>query len=254
MKIIFLGTNGWYSSTTGDTPCVLVDSKDQYVIFDAGNGIYKLDKYIKEDKPISMFISHFHLDHVSGLHTLMKFDFKQGIDVYVGTGRTKDFGTLVNPPFTIGYIDKPENVYKLKTPIRLHELSENEENIPFKASAIKQHHAYTGHGFRVELEGKIIAYTGDCGFTDQARKLAKDADLLICECGNKKTPPDDPWGHFDPMQAATLAKESNVKQLILNHFGAHLYLTMDDRKWAENEAKKIFPNTIGAVDGMEFDL
>lgn len=254
MKIIFLGTNGWYSSTTGDTPCVLVDSKDQYVIFDAGNGIYKLDKYIKEDKPISMFISHFHLDHVSGLHTLMKFDFKQGIDVYVGTGRTKDFGTLVNPPFTIGYIDKPENVYKLKTPIRLHELSENEENIPFKASAIKQHHAYTGHGFRVELEGKIIAYTGDCGFTDQARKLAKDADLLICELGNKKTAEIDPWGHFDPMQAATLAKESNVKQLILNHFGAHLYLTMDDRKWAENEAKKIFPNTKAAVDGMEFDL
>jgi len=70
MKIVFLGTNGWYTTPTGNTPCILIDSKDQYVVFDAGNGIYKLDKYITEDKPISLFITHFHLDHVSGLHTL----------------------------------------------------------------------------------------------------------------------------------------------------------------------------------------
>jgi len=103
MKITFLGTNGWYSSSTGDTPCILIDSKDQYVILDAGNGIYKLDNHISENKPISLFISHFHIDHISGLHTLNKFKFKQGIDVYVGKGRTKDFETIVNPPFTVGY-------------------------------------------------------------------------------------------------------------------------------------------------------
>ena len=98
MKIYFLGTNGWYSSPTGDTPCILIDSKDQYVIFDAGNGIYKIDQYIKEDKPISLFLSHFHIDHISGLHTLAKFNFKQGIDVYFAKGRGKDFETFVNPP------------------------------------------------------------------------------------------------------------------------------------------------------------
>ncbi len=254
MKVIFLGTNGWYSTTTGDTPCILIDSKDHYVILDAGNGIYKLDGYIKENKPISMFISHFHIDHVSGLHTLNKFNFKQGIDVYVGNGRKKDFETLVNPPFTIGYKPKKENVSNLKTEIRLHELSENGQNIPFKAFAIKQHHAYIDHGFRFELEGKIIAYTGDCGFTDSTLKLAKNADLLICECANKKTPEPDLWGHFDPTQAATLAKKAKVKKLILTHFGAHLYTTLKDRKWAEKETKKIFPQTISAFDGMEFEL
>ena len=25
MKIIFLGTNGWYTSPTGNTPCILID-------------------------------------------------------------------------------------------------------------------------------------------------------------------------------------------------------------------------------------
>ncbi|MBI2049560.1 MBL fold metallo-hydrolase [Candidatus Roizmanbacteria bacterium] len=254
MKIIFLGTNGWYSTDTGDTPCILIDAKDQYVILDAGNGIYKLDSFIKEDKPISMFISHFHLDHVSGLHTLKKLNFRQGIDVYVGVGRSKDFQTLVNPPFTIGFNPSPKNVYNLDTEIRLHELSENGQNIPFRASAIKQHHAYVGHGYRFVLEGKIISYTGDCGITDKALKLAKNADLLICECSNKKTTNPDPWGHFDPIQAGTLAKKANVKQLILTHFGAHLYTSLKDRKWAEKEAKKNFQKTIAARDGMEFDL
>ncbi len=254
MKIIFLGTNGWYSTPTGDTPCILIDSKDHYIILDAGNGIYKIGQYLVEDKPISMFISHFHLDHASGLHILNNFNFKQGIDVYVGRGRSKDFETLVNPPFTVGYKPKPENIFNLKTEIRLHELSEDPENIPFKASAIKQHHGYIDHGYRIELEGKTISYTGDCGFTDESRKLAKNADLLICECSSKKIVEPDLWGHFDPVRAGTLAKEAHVGQLILTHFSANLYTTVKDRKWAENVAKKIFPKTSAARDGMEFIL
>lgn len=254
MKITFLGTNGWYPSPTGDTPCILIDTTDHYIVLDAGNGIYKLDKYITEDKPVSLFISHFHLDHTSGVHILSKFEFHQGIDVHVGPGRAKDFETLVNPPFTIGYKAQPENIRNSKTPIRLHELSEDEQSIPFKTVAIQQHHAYIDHGYRFELEGKVVAYTGDCGFTDNARKLAKDVDLLICECSNKVTEDPDIWGHFDPVQAGTLAKEERVGQLILTHFGAHKYPTLEDRKWAEEEAKKIFPDTTAAVDGMEFTL
>jgi ribonuclease Z len=243
MKITFLGTNGWYSSPTGDTPCILLETSDRYIILDAGNGIYKLDRYITTDKPISLFISHFHLDHVSGLHILPKFTFRQGIDIYVGEGRSNDFKTLVNPPFTVGYLPKPENVVNLKTNIRLHELSDGEQNIPFKTVSLQQHHAYVDHGYRIELEGKTIAYTGDCGFTDASKRLAKDVDLLICECSNKKTEKPDIWGHFDPVQAGTLARESGAKQLILTHFGAQLYTAAEDRKWAEKEAEKILSGT-----------
>lgn len=254
MNIIFLGTNGWYSSPTGNTACIVIDAEDHYVVLDAGNGIYTLDQHITEEKPISLFISHFHIDHTSGLHTLAKFDFKQGIDVYVGEGRTKDFETLVNPPFTVGYRPKPENIVNLKTDIRLRELSGGGQQTPFRVAAVQQHHAYVDHGYRIELEGKTLAYTGDCGFTDASRELAKDVALLICECSNKKTVEPDRWGHFDPPQAATLAKESHVQQLILTHFGANLYTSLEDRRWAEGEAKKIFPQTIAAADGMTFTL
>ena len=254
MKITFLGTSGWYSNTTGDTPCILIETKDAYIVLDAGNGIYKLDTYITQDKPISLFISHFHIDHVSGLHTLPKFSFGQGIDVYVGMGRKKDFKTLVDPPFTIGYESNSENIAQLKTQIRLHELSETGEHIPFMAQALPQHHAYIDHGYRFELEGKTIAYTGDCGFTDKLKTFAKDIDVLICECSNKKTENPDTWGHMDPYLAGQLAKEAGVKQLILTHFGPNDYPTLGDRQWALRETKKIFSNTVAATDGMEVVL
>lgn len=255
MKIIFLGTNGWYTTETGNTPSILIDSKKHYVVFDAGNGIYKLDKYITENKPISLFISHFHIDHVSGLHALAKFKFPQGIDVYVGRGRKKDFETLVSPPYTIGYQPNSKNITNLKTEIRLHELSDGEQNINFPVSAIELFHAYRDHGFRVTLENKIVAYSGDCGITDKSRELAKNVDLLIHECSFiEEMQGSKTWGHVDPKAAALLAKDSGTKKLVLTHFDASRYDTLEKRKEAEKKARTIFPNTIFARDDMVINL
>jgi len=253
VKIYFLGTNGWYSSPTGDTPCILIDSKDHYVVFDAGNAIYKIDKYIKEDKPVSLFLSHFHIDHISGLHILNKFNFKQGIDVYFARGRKKDFNIFVNPPYTIGITKSKKNVYVLKTDIRLHELEEGEVNIGFPILMKKLYHAYDDHGFRIILEGKTIAYSGDTSIVPNSFAIAKNVDLLIHECSNISSP-ENSWGHTDPVQTAQLAKDASVKKLVLTHFGAHLYDTLIKRKEAEKTARKIFKNTIAATDDLILDI
>lgn len=253
MKIYFLGTNGWYSSPTGDTPCILIDSKDHYVIFDAGNGIYKIDKYIKEDKLISLFISHFHIDHISGLHILNKFNFKQGIDIYMARGRKKDFNLFVNPPYTIGITNDKKNIYNMKSNIRLHELEEGENNIGFQVTMKKLYHAYVNHGFRVILEGKSVVYSGDTSVVPNSFLLAKNADLLIHECSNISSP-EKSWGHVDPVQVAKFARDAKVKKLVLTHFGAHLYDTLKKRKEAEKIAKKIFPNTIATTDDLILEV
>lgn len=255
MKIYFLGTSGWFSSPTGDTPCILIDSKEGYIIFDAGNGFYKIGDYIKENKQISLFISHFHIDHVSGLHTLNKFKFTQGLDVYVGQGRSEDFITLVNPPFTKGYQPRSDNVGDLNFEVRLHELSEKTSNIPFSASAIEQFHGYRDHGYRIQLEGKTLAYSGDCGITDASYKLADQVDLLIHECSDfEENPNGKKWGHVFPEEVAELAKKSQVKQLILTHFAPTQYLTLEHRRLAEKRAQAIFPETAAAFDGFTLDL
>lgn len=255
MKIYFLGTNGWYTSPTGDTPCILIDSKDQYIVFDAGNAIYKIDKYIKEDKPVSLFLSHFHIDHISGLHMLVKFKFKQGIDVYFAKGRKKDFNLFVNPPYTIGITNDKKNIYKMKSEIRLHELEEGESNIGFPVVMKKLYHGFENHGFKVTLEGKSIVYSGDTKIVPSGLLLSKNADLLIHECSNITPAPEpDLWGHTDPIQTARFAKDANVKKLVMTHFSPVAYDTLEKRKEAEKIARKIFPKTITATDDLVFEI
>ena len=82
MKIFFLGTNGWYDTETGNTLSILIETKHEYIILDAGGGFHKIGRYIKGSKPIYLFLSHMHLDHIIGLHTLVRFNFFQGIDLY----------------------------------------------------------------------------------------------------------------------------------------------------------------------------
>jgi len=254
MKIYFLGTNGWYTTPTGDTPCILIDSKDNYVIFDAGNGIYKIDQYIKEDKPIFLFISHFHIDHVSGLHTLNKFSFKQGIDIYIAQGRRGDFKLLVNPPYMVGIDKNKANIFEMQIKIRLHELREGESNIGFPVRMEKLFHAHVNHGFRIILEGKKIVYSGDTKIVPNGMLLAKNADLLIHECSNVFSPEDDIWGHTDPVQTAQFARDTGTKKLILTHFVANRYDTLEKRKEAEKKAREIFPNTTSATDDLILNL
>jgi len=254
LKIIFLGTNGWYTSDTGNTACILIDSKDNYVILDAGNGLYKIDKYIKENKPISLFISHFHLDHVSGFHTLAKFDFKQGINVYVAKSRKKDFEFLVNPPYTIGIDNNPTNIGQLRTKVKVYELTEGNHNIGFPITISKLYHAYNGHGYKITLDKKNIVYSGDTKVGDNSLSLANKADLLIHECTNIRSQENDVWGHTDPEQAANLAKQANVKKLVLTHFQPNLYDSQEKRKTAEIKARKVFINTIAATDDLILKL
>lgn len=68
MKIVFLGTNGWYDTATGNTICIFAETDDYIIILDAGNGLYKLNKYSGIKKPAYIFLSHFHLDHLIGFH------------------------------------------------------------------------------------------------------------------------------------------------------------------------------------------
>jgi ribonuclease BN (tRNA processing enzyme) len=82
LRIITLGTNGWFATSTGRTTCVLIDAPEAYVILDAGTAIQDIDLYINdEDKPIYLFLSHFHMDHICGIHILNKFSFKQGLNI-----------------------------------------------------------------------------------------------------------------------------------------------------------------------------
>jgi ribonuclease BN (tRNA processing enzyme) len=72
------------------------------------------------------------------------------------------------------------------------------------------------------------------------RALARDADLLITESSLKPGQRLENWGHLDPREAAEIAKQAEVKQLLLTHFDAGNYVSLEDRREAEAAAKEIF--------------
>jgi ribonuclease BN (tRNA processing enzyme) len=73
VTVRFLGTSGWFDSPAGNTLSILLDAQPCPVVLDAGFGIAKLDRYLAEGSSATLLLSHFHLDHVAGLHVLAKF-------------------------------------------------------------------------------------------------------------------------------------------------------------------------------------
>lgn len=247
MRVIFLGTNGWYDTETGNTICILIETDDYYIILDAGNGLYKIDKYISSKKPIYLFLSHFHLDHIVGLHTLNKFKFSQRIRIY-GQVHTKDIlNTVITEPYTIPFA-------KLPSKVEVHELSEGVHNIPFLVKCLFLQHSSKCMGYRFEFQNKVISYCPDTKTCENAVELAKNADLLITECSFGPGQYNEKWPHLNPEEAAKIAKESGAKKLVLVHFDASIYQTLQKRKTAEKKAAEIFNNTIIAVDDMEIEV
>ena len=247
MKIIFLGTNGWYDTATGNTTCALIETKKEFIILDAGNGLYKIDKYIKNKKPIYLFLSHFHLDHIAGLHILNKFNFKQGLHIYGQKGTRRILSQVINRPFTVSLSELPFKVI-------VHELSEGVHFIPFDVECRFLLHASKCLGFRFKLEEKIITYCTDTAYCKNILKLAKDTDLFITECSYASGQKTKKWPHLNPKDAASIARRSGVKKLALMHFDASIYKTLEERKKAKQQARKIFKNTITAVDNVQMSL
>lgn len=249
MKAIFLGTNGWYDTETGNTVCTLIDTNNYFIILDAGNGLYKIDQYIPiaSKKPIYLFISHFHLDHIIGLHILNKFNFTQGMRIYGQTGTKNSLNTIINEDYTVPFA-------KLPFKVDVYELSEGLYNVPFSVECKSMLHSSVCLGYRFEIDEKIIAYCPDTGICENAIKLSENADLLIAECSFKSGQSNAEWPHLNPEDAAQIAKKAKAKKLMLFHFDANIYQTLQDREQAQENAKGIFNNTIAAYDNMEIEI
>ena len=244
IKIHFLGTNGWYSSPTGNTTCLLLETDDFSIILDAGNGLHKIDRFVKEDKDTYLFLSHFHIDHISGLHTLAKNRFPKGLKIICHVGGKIILDNVIRQPYTIALEDLPYDVTVI-------ELTEGRHDIfPFGLVCQDLIHSTTCYGYRFEIGDKVISYCTDTGKCASALELSQNADILITECAHRPGETSDSWPHLNPQEAAEMAREAAVKRLVLMHFDANAYPTKEARQEAERIAQDIFPQTTAAYDDM----
>lgn len=94
--------------------------------------------------------------------------------------------------------------------------------------------------------GDSIAVVIDTRYCQNAIDIAKNARLLLCESTYEHEHEELAYKHFHltSKQAAKIAKEAGVQQLVLTHFSARYQCL----KGMEMEAKSIFPNTFVAED------
>ena len=95
-----------------------------------------------------------------------------------------------------------------------------------------------------EKPGRIVTIIYDTRSTPSIARLAKDADVLVHEstfAGDEAKMAHN-YYHSTSVQAAQIARQENVKKLCLNHISAR-YMGAKAKK-LENQAKKVFPNTI----------
>ena len=242
-----MGTNGWYDTETGNTICTLVKTRDYYIILDAGSGIQKMDQFCKKKKPSYLFLSHFHLDHIFGLHILNKIRCFHRLYIFGPTGAKKILQKFINVPFTMP-------ISHLSFGVELHELPKAIKRLPFPVEVKPLLHSSLTLGYRIELDGKIISYCPDTGYCKAAVELSRNADLLIAECAYKSGQNNPKWPHLNPEAAALIAQKAKVKQLALVHFDAYIYETLKSRNDAERAARKTFGRVVSTIDGMQLEI
>lgn len=247
MKVTFLGTNGWFDTPAGNTVSVLVQTADHDIIFDAGNGIAKADRYISQEKPVVLFISHFHIDHIAGLHTLVKFRLKEGLKIYTLPGGAAHLRTFVGEPYTVP-------LDKLPYPAHAIELEEGVHKLPFTVECLPLVHPAPCFGYRIETDGKTIAYCTDTGVCDNAVTLSRDADLLITECALKPGEESPGWPHLNPQDAIGIAKRAHAKRLALMHFGPEVYKTVEERRAVKDTFEQECQGLVIAMDDMTVEI
>jgi ribonuclease Z len=100
--------------------------------------------------------------------------------------------------------------------------------------------------------GRKIVISGDTVPIDDMVCFSKDADVLIHEATFDSTFEElsNEYGHSTASQVAKIAKKANVKKLFLTHISPR-YL---NKEILEEEASKIFKNTIVSKDFQEIEI
>ncbi len=146
--------------------------------------------------------------------------------------------------------------YRIQAPARLHLEPERVAKAGLAGSAIGELVARgeieTESGpvavkdLGTERPGQAFAFVMDTRLCGGAFRLAKDVDVLITEATylDRDRTLAERGMHMTARQAAWLARESGVGQLVLSHFSSRY----DDTADFATEATEVFPPTIVAAD------
>jgi len=171
----------------------------------------------------TILISHLHGDHFGGIPFLL-------LECVFETPRKGPL-TVIGPPHTRSRVaDLYRALYRelsareLPFEYRCIEVLPGERKqidgidlLPFRVP--HQENAIS-LGWRVEIDGKIILYSGDTGWTEDLVEHSQGADLFICECSYFDT---RVGFHIDYPRLAENHHRFGCRRLLLTHIGREVH-------------------------------
>lgn len=245
MKIIPLGTNGFFSSFGRETACYAIPYKNTLIILDAGSGLFRLaepkgKKLLEEVEEIHLFLSHYHLDHTIGLYAAFKFFEGKKVKVF-GPSRRKVFSEFSK----LGYF--PVDYEKEHANFTWENLKEGKNKISDYSVFVRgqDHRGEVSLAFRFSFG---LAYVTDGLPSSEGIKFISNMPILLHEAWFSGDS-DILDGHATVTGAAKIAKKAKVGKLVLIHHNPFA-----DKKKLVSQlklARSIFPKTELAEDLKE---
>ena len=230
VTVRFVGSGDSFGSGGRFQTCILVDGPRSRFAIDFGTSslIALAQQGIAHNSIDAIVISHLHGDHCGGVPFLL-------IDAMLAARRERPL-TIAGPrdlPRRMAEIREAlfpgSHVMTPKFPVDWIELEPGRPRdiLDLRVTARPARHTRETNptSLRVEVGGKVIAYTGDTEWTDDVATVARGADLFIAECYFYDKPIK--W-HLNYPAIAAHRAELGATRVILTHMSREMLAHADE--------------------------
>lgn len=245
MKLILLGTGGYYANEQRHTACLMLPEIG--VVFDAGSGMFRLGEYRTTDQ-LDIFLTHAHLDHVLGLTYLLDV-LPAGVQKQtVVHGDAAKLEAIRTHLFA-------ESIFPVTPAFRFEPLAGDCAVSGGQLTHFPLTHPGGSIGYRIDWPDRSLAYVTDTTATLHAAYIEKirGVNVLVHEAYFDDTMDNtaELTGHSCISTVARIAAAAEVGLLVLVHVDPRLQQAADINLRA---AQEIFPSTLLGVDRMEIEF
>ncbi len=215
MRVTVIGCSGSFPGPDSPASSYLIEADDYAMLLDFGSGaLGSLQRYHSMYEIDAVCVSHLHPDHcmdLCGYYVARRYC-PEGMKPRIPVYGPSDTG----PQMGRAYGD--EGAEGMAEAFDFRPLHEGPQEIgPFRVTTSLMNHPIEAYGFRIEYDGKVLAYSGDTGACDLLVDLAKNADLFLCEASFMDAP-DLPSGvHLTGRDAGEYAAKAGADRLVLTH-------------------------------------
>jgi ribonuclease BN (tRNA processing enzyme) len=253
VKLVILGSGTSVPHARRATSAYWLETTRGNLLLDAGPDTAHRMAEEELDWPLlnSIWISHFHLDHVGGLAPFL-FGLRWAPEVRERTAPLRIFGPTGLRRLLEAF-DRANNyrLFEQRFPVEIVETSIDKFEILPGVSAETFSTPHTAESLSLRLtdgDHRSFVYTSDTGYCDELALFSREADLLLLESSYFNTKSVEK--HLHLAQAMKVVELAQPKQVLLTH----LYPEWDSVDLV-NEANKFWPGkVIEASDGLRIEF